>query len=271
MQAAFHEHYAAQCGFCTSGFMMAAQALVERGDGDRARGGDRGAQRPRVPLHRLREDRRRGHGRRPRRRVAGAPSADTDPQGEDAVTLIPGARHEGRRRPPAPLRRRRPRHGPHAVRRRRPRPRHAVVQGAALAPPQRAHPLDRHEQGARRMPGVHAIVTARGRAPQRLRAPRGRSASRPTSRCWPTTTCAGRARSSRAVAAESEEIAQAAVDAIEIELRGARAGPRHPHRRRPRRGRALPPVGRRSIRTSARTTTAACARATSRPPSTRPT
>jgi len=31
VQAAFHEHYAAQCGFCTSGFMMAAQALVERG------------------------------------------------------------------------------------------------------------------------------------------------------------------------------------------------------------------------------------------------
>ena len=34
VQAAFHEHYAAQCGFCTAGFMMAAQALVERGDGD---------------------------------------------------------------------------------------------------------------------------------------------------------------------------------------------------------------------------------------------
>ena len=32
VQAAFHEHYAAQCGFCTSGFVMAAQALVERGD-----------------------------------------------------------------------------------------------------------------------------------------------------------------------------------------------------------------------------------------------
>jgi carbon-monoxide dehydrogenase small subunit len=32
VQAAFHEHYAAQCGFCTSGFMMAAQALVDRGE-----------------------------------------------------------------------------------------------------------------------------------------------------------------------------------------------------------------------------------------------
>jgi aerobic carbon-monoxide dehydrogenase small subunit len=30
VQAAFDEHYAAQCGFCTSGFIMAATALVER-------------------------------------------------------------------------------------------------------------------------------------------------------------------------------------------------------------------------------------------------
>jgi aerobic-type carbon monoxide dehydrogenase small subunit (CoxS/CutS family) len=36
VQAAFHEHYAAQCGFCTSGFMMAAEALVQR-DGETSR------------------------------------------------------------------------------------------------------------------------------------------------------------------------------------------------------------------------------------------
>jgi carbon-monoxide dehydrogenase small subunit len=30
VQAAFDEHYAAQCGFCTSGFVMAATALVQR-------------------------------------------------------------------------------------------------------------------------------------------------------------------------------------------------------------------------------------------------
>ena len=30
LQAAFDEHYAAQCGFCTSGFIMAATALIER-------------------------------------------------------------------------------------------------------------------------------------------------------------------------------------------------------------------------------------------------
>jgi carbon-monoxide dehydrogenase small subunit len=30
VQAAFDEHYAAQCGFCTSGFIMAATGLIDR-------------------------------------------------------------------------------------------------------------------------------------------------------------------------------------------------------------------------------------------------
>jgi len=30
VQAAFDEHYAAQCGFCTSGFIIAATALIDR-------------------------------------------------------------------------------------------------------------------------------------------------------------------------------------------------------------------------------------------------
>ena len=29
MQAAFNEHYAAQCGFCTPGFVLATTALLE--------------------------------------------------------------------------------------------------------------------------------------------------------------------------------------------------------------------------------------------------
>jgi aerobic-type carbon monoxide dehydrogenase small subunit (CoxS/CutS family) len=33
VQAAFHDHYAAQCGFCTAGFVIAATALVERKPG----------------------------------------------------------------------------------------------------------------------------------------------------------------------------------------------------------------------------------------------
>ncbi len=37
VQAAFHERYAAQCGFCTSGMMIAAHAYIERGGtGERA-------------------------------------------------------------------------------------------------------------------------------------------------------------------------------------------------------------------------------------------
>jgi aerobic carbon-monoxide dehydrogenase small subunit len=33
VQAAFHEHYAAQCGYCTGGMLMAAQGLLERTGG----------------------------------------------------------------------------------------------------------------------------------------------------------------------------------------------------------------------------------------------
>ena len=33
IQAAFHEHYAAQCGFCTSGMVLAAHAYLEAGGG----------------------------------------------------------------------------------------------------------------------------------------------------------------------------------------------------------------------------------------------
>ena len=72
VQAAFHEHYAAQCGFCTSGFVMAARRSSR--DGEVGRDGDhRGPQRPRVPLHRLRQDPRR---RRPPRRAARGPRND---------------------------------------------------------------------------------------------------------------------------------------------------------------------------------------------------
>lgn len=34
VQAAFHQKYAAQCGFCTGGMMMAAHALIERAGGE---------------------------------------------------------------------------------------------------------------------------------------------------------------------------------------------------------------------------------------------
>jgi aerobic carbon-monoxide dehydrogenase small subunit len=92
VQAAFHEHYAAQCGFCTAGFLMASEALIARSDAELEREeiieslsghicrctgyvkiidavaaaarGDVSAQRA---------------------------SADTEPQGDDSVTLVPGS------------------------------------------------------------------------------------------------------------------------------------------------------------------------------------
>jgi aerobic-type carbon monoxide dehydrogenase small subunit (CoxS/CutS family) len=33
VQAAFHEHYGSQCGFCTPGFLLATYALIERSPG----------------------------------------------------------------------------------------------------------------------------------------------------------------------------------------------------------------------------------------------
>jgi aerobic carbon-monoxide dehydrogenase small subunit len=92
VQAAFHEHYAAQCGFCTSGFMMAAQALVERGDGDIEREEVIEALNGHIcrctgyvkivdaVTAAVRGDVSRTDA-----------SADTDPQGDDAVTLVPGS------------------------------------------------------------------------------------------------------------------------------------------------------------------------------------
>jgi aerobic carbon-monoxide dehydrogenase small subunit len=92
VQAAFHEHYAAQCGFCTSGFVMATQALVERGDANiereeviEALNGHMCRCTGYVKIidaatAAVRGDTSPAHA-----------SADTDPQGDDAVTLVPGS------------------------------------------------------------------------------------------------------------------------------------------------------------------------------------
>ena len=91
VQAAFHEHYAAQCGFCTSGFMMAAQALVDRGDAVEredvieALSGHLCRCTGYVKIVDAVSAAVRGDVAPDRA------SADTDPQGEDAVTLVPGS------------------------------------------------------------------------------------------------------------------------------------------------------------------------------------
>jgi aerobic carbon-monoxide dehydrogenase small subunit len=92
VQAAFHDHYAAQCGFCTSGFLMASTALVERSDGELEReeviealsghicrctgyvkivDAVQAAARGDVAPQRV--------------------SADTEPQPEDAASILPGS------------------------------------------------------------------------------------------------------------------------------------------------------------------------------------
>ena len=92
VQAAFHEHYAAQCGFCTSGFLMATEALVARSDGEVAReeiiealSGHICRCTGYVKIVDAVAAATRGD-------VAPAhASADTEPQGDDAATLVPGS------------------------------------------------------------------------------------------------------------------------------------------------------------------------------------
>ena len=92
VQTAFHEHYAAQCGFCTSGFVMAAEGLRKRSDGDLEREEIIEA----LSGHLCRCT---GYVKIIDAVAAAArgdvapeqASADTEPQGDDAVTLIPGS------------------------------------------------------------------------------------------------------------------------------------------------------------------------------------
>jgi aerobic carbon-monoxide dehydrogenase small subunit len=92
VQAAFHEHYAAQCGFCTAGFLMATEALVARGDGELQReeiiealSGHICRCTGYVKIVDAVAAAARGDVNTDRA------SADTDPQGEEAATMIPGS------------------------------------------------------------------------------------------------------------------------------------------------------------------------------------
>jgi len=92
VQAAFHERYAAQCGFCTSGFVMATEALARRAHGEVAREEVIEA----LSGHLCRCT---GYVKIVEAATAAlsgdvAPeraSADTEPQDSDEVTLIPGS------------------------------------------------------------------------------------------------------------------------------------------------------------------------------------
>ncbi len=89
VQAAFHEHYAAQCGFCTSGFLMAAEALIQHGPVTReqaaeALGGHVCRCTGYVKILDAVTAASNGED------AAGRVEADQGPQGEDSVTPIPG-------------------------------------------------------------------------------------------------------------------------------------------------------------------------------------
>ena len=60
VQQAFLDAGAVQCGFCTPGLVVAVHDLLARDPAPRGRRHPRGAGRQPVPLHRLREDPRRG-------------------------------------------------------------------------------------------------------------------------------------------------------------------------------------------------------------------
>jgi aerobic carbon-monoxide dehydrogenase small subunit len=92
VQAAFHEHYAAQCGFCTSGFVMAAEALRRRADGELEReeviealSGHLCRCTGYVKIVDAVTAAARGDA------DPGRASADTEPKGDEAATLIPGS------------------------------------------------------------------------------------------------------------------------------------------------------------------------------------
>ena len=124
VQAAFHERYAAQCGFCTAGLRHGRRtALVAGGRRDRreevieALAGHVCRCTGYVKIVDAVTAAARGDV------VARTSRPTPDRRARTPVTMIPGARHEGRRRPAPALRRRRARHRAHAVRRRRPRAR----------------------------------------------------------------------------------------------------------------------------------------------------
>ena len=202
LQQAFVEHDAPQCGFCTSGQLMSAKALLDDESASDRGAGARGDDRQHVPLlaTTTATSRRSSRPAQPTTARRCAMSA--------AEPTVPAdSRHaaEDRRPRDAAHRRRRARHRQGDLHGRRPAARHALRARAAQPASARAHPLDRRVEGAgaaRREGDPHAREL-QGRLGRRRRSPAASStttrsrrspssaATRSTTRCassasrWP--------------------------------------------------------------------------------------
>ena len=96
LQRSFHEHHAAQCGFCTPGMLMCASAMLADGDHADPRRDPRGAARQPLPLHRLPAHRRRDRGRRSRDGRGGPMNGEIRTSKLDELRVVhqPLARHD---------------------------------------------------------------------------------------------------------------------------------------------------------------------------------
>ena len=227
VQAAFHDHYGSQCGFCTPGLPARdprAAASARRAPAARR---SRRRSRARLPLHRLREDPRGGRGRASAGRVMKAVGARLPRY--DGVAHVTGRT---------------------SLRRRRPRPEHALGEGAALAasttPASRASTLEGRGDAGR----------ARGRHL------RGRPAHSSTG-----TSRRSASPADEPLLAKDERPLQGPADrARRGRGRGDRAGGGRGDRARPRGARARSSTSARpSTRTRRRSTTGATGTRTSRP------
>ncbi len=150
LQHAFIEHDAPQCGFCTSGQLMSAKALLNfesASDARRSAGRD---DRQHLPLLELQPLRRGGAGR-----GSGAGAARKSTVLDSAGTRTRGCRHErdheaaqDSRPSDAAHRRARARYRTGPLHRRRATARHALRAGAAQPACARAHPQHRRFESA---------------------------------------------------------------------------------------------------------------------------